>query len=237
MARVWTVNESDCSKVNLLGSSDEHDAIWLENTWHEVSPTHAATKLPDGTKMVDSNNKELTLLDGYCTTYFYKGWQTVFPLMNKKIGNIIFCGSYYNISDNVGHQVANERKGLDSNANWKLLQVVRVRDGVLSLPDNMGKNLIPDLYPGSLWGDGNWGNQWTLIPLAPNDGVISDQYTSFPRIFTIDETQLPAATGRFNSYKAPELFAPYMYLLKLMKTNDDLYLGGIIVVIGVKKLS
>ena len=238
MARVWTVNESDCSKIHLLNGSDDNDALWLENTWHEVSPTHATT-LPSGTKMLDANNKDLTLLDGYCTTYFYKGWQTVIPVNNNASGEILYNnGNYASISSEVGKEVANERRGLDGGANWKFLQIVRLRDQIISLPDNLGKNLIPDLYLGELWGHNksNWHDQWNVTPLLPNDGETSAQKESFPRTFTIDETQLPGYEPN-KGYFAPELFAPYMYFLRLKNRSNGSYIGGIIVVIGVKQLS
>lgn len=246
MAREWSVNESDCSKINLMNNSDDADAIWLENTWHEVSPNHAAT-MPRGTKMLDNNDKELTLLDGYCTTYFYKGWQTVSSMIDRKIGNIIAAPdtsphsySFY-ITKNVGTQVAFENKHSNAIDKWNL-QVVRLRDQLISLPANLGKNLIPDLYTGTLWGKRhdnlNWYNQWHVAPLAPDDGKISTQLTTFPRTFTIDETMLPKYGPYTNtSFCAPELFAPYMYLFCQRYWGGEIYVGGIIVVIGVKQLS
>lgn len=222
MARLWQVNESDCSKIHLLHGSDDDDAIWLENTWHEVSPIHAAT-LPSDTKMLDADKKALTLLDGYCTTYFYKGWQTVIPMNNKASGEII---SNNLISGNVGEQVAKENS----------IQVVRLRDQFISLPDNLGNNLIPDLYPGSKWRyTGNW--QGTVPPLYPDGGQVTVQEVSFPRTFTIDETHIPGyGTATNKSYYAPELFWPYMCLLERDRP-DGSYIGGLIMVIGVKKLS
>lgn len=240
MAKTWQVNESDCSKIHLLHGSDDNDAIWLENTWHELSPTHAVT-MPDNAYMLDSNRTRLTLLDGYCTTYFYKGWQTVIPLNNNASGEILVNkGNYATISDKVGKEVANVRRGLDAGANWKYLQVARLFDQIISLPTNMGKNLIPDLYPGKLWGDGqNWFDQWAVTPFVPNDGQTSGQTDSFPRTFIIDETMIPgiATGGGLYEYFAPELFAPYMYNLRLQYRSNGSYVGGLIVVIGVKQLS
>lgn len=239
MAKTWTVNQSDCSKIHLLNLSDDNDAIWLENTWHEVSPTQAAT-LPSGTKMKDFNDKELTLLDGYCTTYFYKGWQTVTPLTN----NAIVSGDdndVYGISSKVGPTVANETIQVDYYS--RTLQIARLPDNIISLPDNSGKDLISDLYPGITWGTkrDNWYNQWKIIPLALSNFSISDQLTDLPRSFSIDETNIPGyGTGTNKSFYAPELFAPYIYVRTQLFSPQKLagkYLGGIIVVIGVKQLS
>ena len=240
MARVWQVNESDCSKVNLMNNSDDADAIWLEKTWHEVSPTHAIT-MPKDKYMVDNNTIILNLLDGYCTSYFYKGWQTVSSMIDKKIGNIINTGTSFYISPNVGKEVAFEDKGSNAIDKWHL-QVVRLRDQLISdqlisLPDNLGKNLIPDLYPGAIWGNRNWYSQWGVTPLVPSDGRITDQLTTFPRTFTIDETELPGnGNDGYHYYYAPELFAPYMYLFCQRYDHDNIYVGGLIVVIGVKQL-
>lgn len=244
MARTWIVNQSDCSKINLNHDSDDDNAIWVENTWHEVSPNHIAT-LPSGTKMLDDNQKELTLVDGYCTTYFYKGWQTVSTLNNYALGVIIKKKNNFDhsiLSDRVGQEVGG--RYLDQLGNI-YLQVVRLRDEhltVINLPDNMGKNLIPDLYPGRRWrsedNNKNWYDQWYITPLVSSNGEITSQTSTFPRTFKIDETRLPGYGKDTNkSFYAPELFAPYMYLLGRSEARNDAYIGGLIVVIGVKKLS
>lgn len=239
MAKTWQITTDDCSMVFLLQGSGQSpsNGIWLENTWHEVSPTQAAT-LPSGTKMLDANNKELTLLDGYCTTYFYKGWQTYYSMVNGKIGDIINNkNGSYRISDTVGPTVADIEITVDFKGRY--LQIVRLPDGKVGLPDNVGQNLISDLYPGIMWGAkrNNWYNQWGITPLAPANFSISDQTTDLPRSFSIDETNIPGyGTGTNKEFYAPELFAPYMYLRK-QDTKNGIYVGGIIVVIGVKKLS
>lgn len=227
MARTWTISASGCSLIYLLSN----DLIHVEKTWHEISPTQAAT-LPSGTKMKDANDKELTLLDGYCTTYFYTGWQTSSPMKDGKIGKIIdHHGVFSCISDAVGPTVGHM-------GNW--FQIVRLPDDKIPLPTNLGKNLISDLYPGIMWGTkrNNWYNQWDITPLAPANGSISDQKTDLPRSFSIDETNIPGyGTETNKSFYAPELFAPYMYYNGNVGIDDGIYVGGIIVVIGVKKLS
>lgn len=233
MARTWTISASGCSSIYLLSN----DLIRVETNWHEVSPTQAAT-LPSGTKMLDANNKELTLLDGYCTTYFYKGWQTSSPMVDGKIGKIIDNkNGLYLISSAVGPTVAELQKTVDFQS--RHLQIVRLPDDKIPLPTNLGKNLISDLYPGIMWGtkNQNWYNQWDITPLAPANFSISDQTTDLPRSCSIDETNIPGYGKDTNKeFYAPELFAPYMYLRK-QNTKDGIYVGGIIVVIGVKKLS
>lgn len=239
MAKVWRVNQSDCSKIHLLNDSGNDDAIWLENTWHEVSPTNVAN-LPSGTNMLDFNDKKLTLLDGYCTTYFYKGWATVSSVISCAFISVDNFGM--GISTRVGPTVADVETSVDYKT--RKLQIVRLPDDVISLPDNSGKDLISDLYPGITWGTkgNNWYKQWDITPLAINNFSISDQLTNLPRSFSIDETNLPGyGTDTNKSFYAPELFAPYMYLRKQIIKQEDLangaYIGGIIVVIGVKKLS
>lgn len=243
MAKTWQITTDDCSMVYLLQGSGRSpsNGIWVENTWHELSPTQAAT-LPSGTKMLDANNKELTLLDGYCTTYFYKGWQTYYSMVNENIGDIIDNkNGSYRISDAVGPTVADVETKVDFYS--RHLQIVRLPDGLITLPDNSGKNLISDLYPGIMWGNkmNNWYNQWGITPLAPANFSISDQTTDISAIgnrsFSIDETNIPGyGTDTNKNFYAPELFAPYMYLRNQAPKNG-IYVGGIIVVIGVKKLS
>ena len=237
MAKVWQVQEINCSKIYpISGSHDLQNSIWVEDTWHELSPTQAAT-LPSGTKMLDANNKELTLLDGYCTTYFYKGWQTYSPMQDGKIGDIISSNGNFRISSAVGLTVADIQKTIDFYNHH--FQIVRLPDGIIDLPTNLGKDLISDLYPGIAWGTkrDNWYDQWDIIPLAVSNFSISDQLTDLPRSFSIDETNIPGyGTDTNKNFYAPELFAPYMYL-RNQGTRDGIYVGGIIVVMGVKQLS